>query len=98
MTMQYLLRNTGPSAIEGCFILLDQSQKPKTHLAEILLLDCEVGSDMTENINSHSFLQSATVCPVPKPVISFSFFTEEKFKRYKYLSNTEKCRHTLTNS
>jgi len=96
--MQYPLRNTGPLAIEGCFVLLDQSQKPKTHLAEILLLDCEVGSDTTEDINSRSFLHSATVDPVPKPVISFSFFTKGKLKRYKYMSNTEKCRLSLTNS
>ena len=96
--MQYLLRNTGPSAIEGCFVLLDQSQKRMTHLAEILLLDCEVGSDMTEDINLHSFLQSATVDPVPKPVNSFSFWTNGKLKRHRYMSDTEKCRHALTNS
>jgi len=96
--MQYPLGNTGPSAIEGCFVLLDQSQKPKTHLAEILLLDSEVGRDMTEDINSRTFLQSATVGPVPKPVISFSFFTKGKLKRHKYMSNTEKCRLALTNS
>jgi hypothetical protein len=69
-----------------------------THLAEILLLDCEVGSDVTEDINSHSFLQSATVNPVPKLVISFSFFTKGKLKRRKCMSNTDKCRHALTNS
>lgn len=96
--MQCLLRNTGSSAIEGCFVLLVQSHKPKTHLAEILLLDCEVGSDKTEDINSHISLQSATVGLVPKTVISFSFYTKGKLKRYKYMSNTEKCRHALTNS